>query len=50
MDFEISPDPSDAERAAIIAALAAEESERRGPSPWAQTVLPERELEAEPEH
>jgi hypothetical protein len=33
MKIEISPEPSEEERAAILAALA-EEAERRAPAPW----------------
>jgi hypothetical protein len=42
MDLEITPEPSEAERAAIEAALAAEEAEE-SPSPWLQALLPQRE-------
>jgi hypothetical protein len=44
---EISPEPDEAERAAILAALAAEEAEQPQASPWAQSALPERSGEAE---
>jgi hypothetical protein len=40
--YEISPEPSEAERAAILEALAAEEAERRGASPWSDALLPAR--------
>lgn len=40
--YEISPEPSDEERAAILEALAAEEAERRGASPWSDALLPAR--------
>ncbi|HEX5246369.1 MAG TPA: hypothetical protein VFW41_04490 [Gaiellaceae bacterium] len=33
MEFEISPEPSEEERAAILAALA-EEVEKPAPAPW----------------
>ena len=42
MDYEISPEPSEAERAAIVAALA-EEGEQAAVSPWGEAALPERE-------
>jgi hypothetical protein len=40
-DLEITPEPSDAERAAIVAALEAEAKEKAlsGPSPWAASVV-----------
>ena len=47
MDYEISPEPDDAERAAIVAALAADGAEQQRLSPWAQSVLPERSAEAD---
>jgi hypothetical protein len=47
MDYEISPDPSEAERAAIVAALAAEEEERPVRSPWAEAALAGREPPAD---
>lgn len=42
MTFEITPEPDDAERAAIAAALEAEEKEKEqaGASPWATRVMP----------
>jgi hypothetical protein len=44
--LEITPEPSEAERAAIEAALA---QEAEGPaSAWAETVLPGRDDPAEP--
>lgn len=49
MSYEISPEPSEAERAAIVAALAAEEDDRPALSPWVEAVLPEREPSPEPE-
>jgi hypothetical protein len=48
VNLEISPQPGEAEKAAILAALEAEEAEHTGPSPWARAVLPRREAE-EPE-
>jgi hypothetical protein len=42
VDHEISPEPDEAEREAILAALAAEEEERQPLSPWVQELLPER--------
>jgi hypothetical protein len=39
MDLEITPPPSDEERAAIEAALA-QESEEARTSPWADALLP----------
>jgi len=47
MDYEISPEPEEAERAAILAALAADDAEKRQGSPWAQSVVPERSGEAD---
>lgn len=43
VDFEISPEPTEAERAAILAALAAEEADRTSGSAWAETLLPGRD-------
>jgi hypothetical protein len=43
MEFEIIPEPGEAERAAILAALAAEDAEQDGLSPRAQALLPQRE-------
>jgi hypothetical protein len=42
MILEISPQPSDQERAAIEAALAQERREEEA-SPWADELLPQRE-------
>jgi hypothetical protein len=42
---EISPEPDEAERAAILAALAAEAAEERAVSPWADALLPRRHAE-----
>jgi hypothetical protein len=41
MHLEITPEPSDQERAAIAAALAQEGES--APSPWAQSALPRQE-------
>lgn len=43
--YEITPEPSEEERAAIVEALAAEESERRRVSAWADALLPARGAE-----
>lgn len=49
MVLDITPEPSDAERAAIEAALAEEGEEAApGPSPWSQALLPQREEPLEP--
>jgi hypothetical protein len=42
MGYQISPEPDEAERAAIVAALAADEAEQERLSPWVQAILPER--------
>jgi hypothetical protein len=42
---EITPEPGDAERRAILAALADEEAERRRVSEWAAASLPGRDPE-----
>ncbi len=49
MNFELTPQPTEEERAAILAALAGE-SEEDEPSPWARELLPRRggEEAAEP--
>jgi hypothetical protein len=47
MPLEITPEPDDAERRAILIALAADQAEQPAPSPWAAALLPSRE-EAEP--
>ena len=39
MDVEITPEPSEEERQAILAALADERSESEPPSPWRQAGL-----------
>ncbi|HKD94605.1 MAG TPA: hypothetical protein VKB43_07875 [Gaiellaceae bacterium] len=41
----ITPEPDEAERKAILAALAAEEAERPAVSAWATGLLPAREGE-----
>ncbi|HKI91076.1 MAG TPA: hypothetical protein VJ986_02140 [Gaiellaceae bacterium] len=46
MELQITPEPSEEERAAIVAALA-EEAEERRPSPRADAALPRREQELE---
>jgi hypothetical protein len=47
--LHITPDPSEAERDAILAAFAAEETERPVVSAWAEALLPTRgEEEDEP--
>jgi hypothetical protein len=40
--LEISPEPSEEERQAIAAALAAEAAEREAELPWPRTLLPQR--------
>jgi hypothetical protein len=45
MPVQITPEPDDAERQAILAALAAEEDERGTVSKWAATALPGRDSE-----
>jgi hypothetical protein len=45
VNLEISPQPDDAEKAAILAALEAEKAEHAGPSEWAKAALPQREAE-----
>jgi hypothetical protein len=45
VDLEITPQPTEEERAAILAALA-EDAEEDRPSPWAQELLPGREDDA----
>jgi hypothetical protein len=49
VNHEISPEPDDAERAAILEALAAKEAEQEGFSPWARALLPQRDPDDEPE-
>ncbi len=48
MPVEITPEPNEAERRAILAALAAEEAEQSGTSEWAAGLLPTREDDPEP--
>jgi hypothetical protein len=48
MEVEITPEPDESERKAILAALAAEDAEEHAVSEWAAALLPPRE-EAEPE-
>jgi hypothetical protein len=50
VNIEITPEPDDAERAAIAAALEAEEqeAEQAAPSRWANTVLPVHDAVDEP--
>jgi hypothetical protein len=48
VSVRITPEPGDAEREAILAALAAEEAERPAVSGWAETLLPERDHDGEP--
>jgi hypothetical protein len=45
VEFDITPQPSEDERAAIEAALADERKPEREPSPWRETVLPEAKTE-----
>jgi hypothetical protein len=40
--IEITPEPSEEERQAILAALASEEAERADGSRWAKALLPSR--------
>jgi hypothetical protein len=48
MPLEITPEPDEAEREAILAALAAEQAEHPAASEWAAALLPARNDE-EPE-
>jgi len=48
MSVDITPEPGDAERKAILAALAAEEAEQPGASEWAAALLPARDDDPEP--
>jgi hypothetical protein len=43
MSLQITPEPNEPERTAILAALAAEEAEQDGVSEWAAALLPARE-------
>jgi hypothetical protein len=45
---QITPEPDEAERRAILAALAAEEAEQPEAAEWAVALLPAREDEPEP--
>jgi len=45
--FRITPDPSDEEREAILAALGADGAEQPTVSPWAEALLPARGGEEE---
>jgi hypothetical protein len=46
--IQIRPEPNEAERRAILAALSAEGAEQPGASEWAAALLPAREDEPEP--
>jgi hypothetical protein len=48
MAVEITPEPHESERKAILAALAAEEAEHSGTSEWASALLPTRDDDPEP--
>ena len=48
MPLEITPEPDDAERRAILEALAAEEAEKSGGSEWPASLLPARDDDLEP--
>jgi hypothetical protein len=43
--LEITPEPDDAERKAILAALADEAEEQPAGSPWNAAVLPSRDVD-----
>lgn len=43
MELEITPEPDEQERRAILAALAAEETPTGAESPWAQALRPGRD-------
>jgi hypothetical protein len=45
---QITPEPDEGERKAILAALAAEVAEQPGASEWAAALLPARDDEPEP--
>jgi len=45
MELEISPEPDEQTRRAILAALAADDSEHPAPSAWAEQLLPRRDDE-----
>jgi hypothetical protein len=42
VELEITPEPSEEERLAISAALAADETERKSDPSWPQALLPSR--------
>jgi hypothetical protein len=46
MELEVSPEPSEEERAAIAAALAEDDAEAG--SPWAEALLPKRKESEKP--
>jgi hypothetical protein len=48
MAVEITPEPDETERQAILEALAAEEAEQSRTSEWAAALLPAREDDLEP--
>ena len=48
MPVEITPEPSEAERNAILEALAAEAAEQPGTLEWAVALLPARDDDPEP--
>ena len=48
VSYQITPEPGDAERRAILAALDAEAAERVPVSEWAAALLPERDDDDEP--
>ena len=43
MSVQITPEPNEVEREAILAALAGEEAEQRTVSEWAAALMPTRE-------
>jgi hypothetical protein len=47
VEKEIRPEPDEAERKAILAALAAEDAEQQRVSAWAEALLPPRDPEEE---
>jgi hypothetical protein len=49
MGLEITPEPDDRERAAILAALAEEDAEAPRDSPWAEALRPGRGDERQPD-
>ena len=48
MNVEITPEPDEYERKAILAGLAAEEAEQPGASEWSAALLPARDDDPEP--